>query len=95
LENGYWFATDLKSSNGTKLNGQKILSKRRLDPGCTIAFAKHQFEVQYDPESLGATGQPPQDDDAIEMLLRTSLMERAGLQQRPDKANSSEDGSEQ
>ena len=84
LESGYWFATDLKSSNGTKVNGIRIAGKKRLDPGCQIAFAKHQYEVHYNPEALGASGPAPADDDSIEHLIKSSLMERAGLQRRPE-----------
>jgi pSer/pThr/pTyr-binding forkhead associated (FHA) protein len=96
LESGYWFVTDLNSSNGTKLNGTKIAGKRRLDPGAILAVAKHQYEVQYDPESLGASGAPPADEDAIETLMKSSLMQRAGLDRRseddiPRKKNLDED----
>ncbi len=96
LESGYWFATDLNSSNGTKLNGTRITGKRRLDPGAIIAIAKHQYEVQYNPESLGASGAPPADEDAIETLMKSSLMQRAGLDRRneddkPKKKNLDED----
>ena len=83
LENGYWFVQDLNSQNGTKVNGHRIVRKR-LDPGNTIGIAKHKFTVQYSPEQLGATGVPPSDDEALESVLGKSLLERAGLQRRPD-----------
>jgi FHA domain len=88
LENGYWFIADLNSSNGTKLNGTRIAGKRRLDPGAIIAVAKHQYEIQYDPESLGASGAPPADDDAIETMMKSSLMQRAGLDRRSEDGKS-------
>jgi hypothetical protein len=44
-----------------------------------LSIAKHQYEVRYDPEELGASGPPPGDDDQIEIALRSSLMQRAGL----------------
>ena len=78
LEQGYWFVKDLESRNGTKVNGYRV-SRKRLDPGVIVSIAKNQYEIRYDPEELGATGQPPADDEQIEIALRSSLMERAGL----------------
>lgn len=84
LEAGYWFVKDLDSRNGTKVNGYRVSGRKRLDPGVILSVAKHQFEVKYDPESLGASGPPPADDDHLEGVLRSSLMERAGLQRRSE-----------
>ena len=88
LESGYWFVRDLNSRNGTKVDGRRIFRKR-LDPGCVLSIAKHDFNVEYNPQLLGAFGTPPPDDDDAEELLRRSLMDRAGLTRRnPDKPNS-------
>ncbi len=84
LENGYWFVKDLGSSNGTKVNGFRV-DRKRLDPDAVISFAKHTYTIQYDPESLGAFGAPPPDDDHIEEVLRRSLMDRAGIQRRSNE----------
>ena len=81
LELGYWFIKDLDSRNGTKVNGLSI-RRKRLDPGSVITIAKHAYEIQYNPEILGAKGLPPADDDQIDLALRSSLMERAGLDRR-------------
>lgn len=91
LESGYWFARDLNSRNGTKVDGKRIYRKR-LDPGCTLSLAKHDYKVAYDPQALGAFGTPPPDDDDAEELLRRSLMDRAGLNRRnPHSPNSNRD----
>lgn len=84
LEQGYWFLKDLGSRNGTKVDGFRI-SRKRLDPGVTISFAKHTFTIDYSPEELGAFGPPPPDDDHIEEVLRRGLLDRAGLDRRDDK----------
>lgn len=81
LEQGYWFAKDLGSRNGTKVDGKAIVRKR-LDPNCRISFAKHEYRLEYDPQELGAFGPPPPDDDHIEEMMRRSLTERAGISRR-------------
>lgn len=85
LESGYWFVRDLNSRNGTKVNNLRVIRKR-LDPGTRISIAKHEYTIQYDPEALGAFGTPPADDDHLEEVLRSSLVDRAGLGRR-SKAN--------
>jgi len=87
LEQGYWFVKDLGSRNGTKVDGKSIVRKR-LDPKCRISFAKHDYKVEYEPQDLGAFGPPPPDDDHIEELMKSSLMDRAGLQRRSESSPS-------
>jgi len=88
LEQGYWFIKDLESRKGTKVNGYRV-TRKRCDPGVIISIAKHQYEIRYNPEELGAMGPPPGDDDQIEIALRSSLMERAGI----DKSKKDDDAS--
>lgn len=80
IEEGYWFVRDLRSRNGIKVNGKRVHSgvKKRLDPGANVRFAKHEFEVAYDPHSLGAYGSPPQDEQ-MDNFFEKSLLDRAGL----------------
>lgn len=81
LEQGYWFVRDLGSRNGTKVDDLKI-TRKRLDPGAVIAFAKHSYKINYDPQKLGAIGIPPSDDDQLDDVLRRSLLNNAGLERR-------------
>lgn len=83
LEDGYWYAQDMNSQNGTKVNGAKIMRKR-LDPGDTLAVAKHKYTIQYSPKDLGASGPPPSEQEDITNVLGKSLLERAGLNRRPE-----------
>lgn len=94
LEHGYWFVRDLESRNGTKVNGNRILRKR-LDPGAVIAFAKHEYTIDYNPESLGAFGPPPPDEDQLTDVLRRSLMDRAGMNRRSKGDRSKNDDRDQ
>ena len=86
VDEGYWFVRDLKSRNGVKVNGKKIPlgMRKRLDPGMTVRFAKHDYEVDYDPFSLGAVGTPPRDEMQDEAMFTTSLLSRAGLKKDDD-----------
>jgi len=86
IDEGYWFIKDLRSRNGLKVDGKKILQglKKRLDPGTKLSIAKHDYEVTYDPTSLGAYGSPPQDEQ-LENLFTKSLLDRAGLTGKKEK----------
>ncbi|MCP4082174.1 MAG: FHA domain-containing protein [Planctomycetaceae bacterium] len=86
IDEGYWFIKDLRSRNGLKVDGKKILQglKKRLDPGTILSIAKHEYEIVYDPTALGAYGSPPQDEQ-LDNLFNKSLLERAGLQRKRDK----------
>ncbi len=83
IDEGYWFIKDLRSRNGVKVDGKRILQglKKRVDPGVILSLAKHEFEVMYDPSELGADGTPPQDEQ-LDNLFGQSLLDRAGLQSR-------------
>ncbi|MCH2182210.1 MAG: FHA domain-containing protein [Mariniblastus sp.] len=86
IEEGYWFIRDLRSRNGIKVEGRKILVglRRRLDPGAILHIAKHKFEVQYEPIDLGAYGTPPQDEQ-MDNFFAKSLLDRAGLKRRQEE----------
>ncbi len=86
IEEGYWFIRDLRSRNGIKVDGRKILVglRRRLDPGIVLQVAKHKFEVQYEPIELGAYGSPPQDEQ-MDNFFSQSLLDRAGLKRRQEE----------
>ena len=81
FDSGYLYARDLQSRNGVKINDVKIEDQRRVDPGDTLAIAKHRYRVEYDPAELGAVGPPPADNLSQE-VMRESLLERAGLDHR-------------
>lgn len=86
LEDGYWFVNDLNSRNGVKINGTRIDkdSRKRLDSGDVLSVAKHEYEIQYNPEANGAVGPPPQ-DDRPDYFFNQSLLERAGVQRKKKK----------
>jgi adenylate cyclase len=81
---GYWYVKDLKSRNGVKVNGNRVMAEKRLDPGDELSIAKHRYDVKYSPYDLGAVGPPP--DDQTADVMKQSLLERAGLEMRPKKS---------
>ena len=83
IEEGYWFIRDLRSRNGVKINGKKIMAgvRRRLDPHDELTIAKHTFEISYDPTANGAYGTPPQDEQ-MDDFFRESLLDKAGLRKK-------------
>ena len=86
IEEGYWFVKDLRSRNGVKVGGKKIMAnfRKRVDPDVIIRIAKNEYRMNYDPAELGAYGTPPQDDQ-MEEILNESLLERAGLKKSDKK----------
>jgi adenylate cyclase len=72
-QSGYWFVQDLKSSNGTFVNGERC-EKKCLPPDSVLGLAKHRYAVHY-----SASGGPPPDEDDI---FAHSLLEKAGLQKQ-------------
>lgn len=89
LDEGYWFVQDLNSQNGVKVNGVRVMTRKRLDPGDKLAVAKHQYELIYSPAELGASSKPPADDNDFNAIMEQSLLERAGLKRRiePNSSN--------
>ncbi len=79
--NGFWHVRDLGSSNGTFVNGTKMMSDQVLMPEFELSIAGHLFTIDYEPhgpqsltESHGVL-----DEDLVDVRKRTSLMELAGL----------------
>jgi len=79
LTGGYWYVRDLKSRNGVKVNGVRVTTEKRVDPGDILSIARHNYELRYSPVELGAVGPPPPDFTETDIFSK-SLLERAGLE---------------
>jgi adenylate cyclase len=87
LVDGYWVVKDLGSSNGTKVNGSRVV-EQRLEPGDKLSVARHEYEISYEPAKLGATSAPASGPSPQQDLFGRSLLERAGLLgRRPVESN--------
>lgn len=88
---GYWFIKDLRSRNGVKVDGKRVMTgvRKRMNPDGNVSIAKHEFQLIYDPTELGAYGTPPQDEQ-LDNFFSQSLLDRAGLSKR-EKGSSDKD----
>ena len=67
---GWWFIEDLKSSNGTWVNGFRC-EKKCLPPQSIVAFSAHRYVIHYK-----AVGEPPSDQDNV---FAQGLLAKLGL----------------
>jgi adenylate cyclase len=79
-EDGIWFVKDLGSSNGVKVNGEKVVGRKVLKPGDAVVIAKaHHYKIEY---KLAKDAKARLDEIAEkeEDIFAVSLMEKAGLE---------------
>lgn len=79
LKEGVWHVRDLGSTNGVKVNGERVL-KRPLRPGDEVSIADHKFTIQYELPS-GSTIEDVFSEE--EDMFGQSLLEKAGLARPP------------
>jgi adenylate cyclase len=71
---GYWTIRDLNSTNGIKVNSERVL-KKLLHPGDEVMIGKRKFTIQYEmPAGRRAM------EEVEEDIMSQSLLERAGLE---------------
>ncbi len=76
LVQGYWTVRDLNSTNGTKVNGQRVHEKR-VYPGDIIGIASHRYRIEYTPDPVQA--HDADTDSLFHQITHQSLLERANL----------------
>jgi adenylate cyclase len=79
-QKGYWYIRDLGSTNGIKVNGERVMQKA-LRPGDEIKIAKRAFIIQY---LLQAGRRALEELLEEEEVMGQSLLEKAGLA-RPER----------
>jgi len=74
FSDGYWTIRDLNSTNGIKVNGQRVM-KKLLHPGDELMIGKRKFTIHYElPAGRRAM------EEVEEDVMSQSLLERAGLE---------------
>lgn len=76
---GYWYIRDLGSTNGTKVNGYRIVAnqKKLVRTGDKIGIAKQGYTIVYQhPAGQRALDEILEEED----VMSQSLLEKAGLE---------------
>ncbi len=87
---GLLFIRDLGSTNGTKVNGQRVV-RGALLPGDELAFASEKFRIEMGPDAPAAEEEP--DDRAVTeeiVLPQADLVEYFGFAE-PEGSGSDSD----
>lgn len=79
FKDGVWYIRDLGSTNGTKVNNDRIPGTKALRPGDEINIAKRIYKIQYKLDASAANSIPLEEEDITSM----SLLEKAGLAKSP------------
>lgn len=79
FSNGTWHVRDLGSTNGTKVNGNKVSREQGLMPDDELCIATHLFNIDYEPSGTFVESQQVLEEEALHAQHKTSLMELAGL----------------
>ncbi len=73
---GLLYIRDLGSTNGTKVNGQRV-TRGALLPGDELAFAKIKFQVHLGPGDSGSMAQAHERTEALEVFRPQDRVEEA------------------
>lgn len=82
FKDGCWIIEDLNSTNGIKVNRDRV-QRKVLQPGDTITIAKRDYVIQYEMDANARTGL----QEEVEDITSQSLLEKAGLT-KPRKSSS-------
>lgn len=83
FKGGVWTVRDMGSTNGTKVNGERVL-QLALQPGAELDISKNKYKIQY---TLPAGVDLEESSAEVENIFGKSLLEKAGLE-KPKKSPS-------
>lgn len=73
-QDGYWAIRDMGSTNGIRVNGERI-NYRALSPGDVITIASRKYTIEYTP----LAGQQSLNELIEDNIMDQPLLEKAGL----------------
>lgn len=76
FQDGCWFIQDLNSTNGIKVNGTRIHSKKLLHNGDEVSIAKRKYTIEYQ-EIINKKMEELLEEE--EDIMGQPLLEKAGL----------------
>lgn len=79
FHHGVWNVRDLGSTNGTRINGNKLQREQAIMPDDELAIASHLFTVDYEPAASVAESHQVLEEETESAKGPTSLMELAGF----------------
>jgi adenylate cyclase len=79
FKDGFWVIRDLDSTNGIRVNGDKVL-KKLLHPGDTITIASRTFTIDYTTPIGKSVAEMEEMFDEMEEIMDVPLLEKAGLE---------------
>ena len=77
---GFWIVQDLNSTNGVKVNGDRV-QKKVLHSGDAVTIGKRPYTIQY--HETGRRGSLEDIADELEEVMDIPLLEKAGLAHPP------------
>jgi adenylate cyclase len=81
FKEGYWYVRDLGSTNGTKVNGVRVVEKM-LHPHDEVTLGKRRYTIEY---QLPVDQRMALDESLEEDIFGESLLGRAGLEKSDRK----------
>jgi adenylate cyclase len=88
FKDGFWVIRDLNSTNGLKVNGEKLPpgGKKILAPSDTIEIGKRDYKIQYEPtDRLSRIEELMEEEE--EDIMGVPLLEKAGLEHPRDRSD--------
>jgi adenylate cyclase len=75
-QDGYWYIRDLGSTNGIRVNGEKV-GKKPLSTEDEISIATRRYIIRYTPAGQATMNELMEDE--TEDVMNLPLLEKAGL----------------
>jgi adenylate cyclase len=75
-QEGYWYIRDLDSTNGIRVNGEKV-GHKPLSTEDEISIANRRYTIKYTPAGQGSMDELMEDE--AEDVMNLPLLEKAGL----------------